>query len=111
MSLFFLFECINILTMITVCPHCGFSLSRELIDGMTSCQHCNRIFESNCINRLLAGAWSLRRENTSFEQFKFDTKLNDYEAILIYAFIVDHGYSHDEFIKALKNLGVSNKIA
>jgi uncharacterized membrane protein YvbJ len=95
--------------MIQVCPNCGHTLQKQLNDGLTNCSHCNQIFDSSNYNRLLAAAWQTRKENLSLEQIKWQLKLGDDFSILVYTFVVEYEYSHDEFIHLLKKLGVANK--
>jgi hypothetical protein len=97
--------------MIYVCPFCGFDLTKPLVDGITVCGHCSRVFDSCIYNRLLAGHWIIKHNsNIDFEKFKFFSGLSDAEAILVYAFVGDHCYDFDEFQKALKQLGIPSKI-
>jgi len=95
--------------MIQACPNCGHALQRELKDGLTHCSHCNQVFDSRNFNRLLSAAWQIRREHLSLEQLKWQCKLGDDYSILIYTFVSDYGYAHDELIKLLRKLGVANK--
>jgi hypothetical protein len=90
------------------CPHCGHQLPQELNDGLSACLHCNRIFDSSIINRLLSASWIIRKDRArDFEKFRYCTKLSEPEAILVFSLVYEHGYSHDEFIKALKILCIS----
>lgn len=96
--------------MILVCPFCGSQISQSLNDGISSCNHCNQIFDSCLFNRLLAASWLLKNNNYhGVEQLISDTKLPEHEAIFVYSFIVENLYSHDEFIKVLKMFGIANK--
>lgn len=95
--------------MIYACPNCGHQLARELNDGLAHCTHCNRIFDSSDYNRLLAAGWLVRRHNQSIDQLKFQMNLPEDEAILVCTFVGDHGYTHDEFQRLLKKLGVAQK--
>lgn len=95
--------------MIVVCPNCGHTLHRELKDGLTHCSHCNQILDSSDYNRLLSAAWKVRRENLTLEQIKWQIKLDNDFAILVFTFVSEYGYTHDEFISLLKKLGVSTK--
>lgn len=98
--------------MIYVCPFCGRQLARELVDGLTACGHCSRIFDSCVFNRLLAAAWVLRHNpHMGLDQLKFHAKLSDDEAILVHAFVGEHCYSHDEFQRALRAFGVPSKMS
>ena len=105
---FFVFMSIN-MSMIQVCPNCGHALQRGLSDGLTHCSHCNQVFDSSDYNRLLSAAWQIRKEHLSLEQVKWQLNLGDDFSILVFSFVNDHGYSHEEFMKVLKKLGVANK--
>lgn len=39
------------------------------------------------------------------------TKLTEPEAIVVYALVIDYGYSHDEMTRAMRDLGVPDKIS
>lgn len=95
--------------MIQVCPNCGHSLQRQLTDGMTHCGHCNQVFDSSDYNKLLSAAWQVRRENLSLEQMKWQLKMDEDLSILVHTFVHDCGYTHEEFCKLLKKLGVARK--
>jgi hypothetical protein len=95
--------------MIYVCSFCGHSLDSQLKDGLIHCSHCNRIIESSPFNRLLAGAWMIRRHHYSAEQLQAQANLSEEEAIFLTIFIGDHCYTHDDFVLFLTKLGVSNK--
>ncbi len=97
--------------MIYICPFCGHQLRRELVDGLTACNHCNRMIDSSVYNKLLSGFWVIKQQpHIDFEKFKFHSGLSEAEAIIAYAFANDHCYSLDEFQKALKTIGVASKI-
>jgi hypothetical protein len=96
--------------MIQVCPNCGTSLPEELSDGLTHCGHCNQILDSSDYNQLLSAAWQVRRERLSLEQLKWQLKLGDDFAILVYTFIAEYQYNHEDFMRLLKKLGVSKKV-
>jgi len=97
--------------MIYVCPFCGHQLNRQLIDGITACGHCNRVFDSCVYNRLLSGFWIIKHDpNISLEKFKFHSGLSDAEALLVHTFVADNCYSVDEFQRALRELGIPSKI-
>jgi len=97
--------------MINVCPFCGHQLNRELVDGITACGHCNRVFDSCIYNRLLSEFWTIKHEpNIGLEKFKFHSGLAEAEALLVYSFVAENCYSFDEFQKALRQLGIPSKI-
>ena len=93
--------------MIYACPNCGFELERQLNDGLIYCTHCHRLIDSSDFNRLLSAGWLLRRRYQNIEQVKYHMQLTKDEAILVETYVCDHGYSHEEFIRLLKFLGVS----
>lgn len=95
--------------MIYACPNCGHSLPRQLNDGLSHCNHCNRIFDSSDYNRLLSAAWMVRRDRMTMEQLMFHAHLPEDEAILVMTFVGDNCYSHEDFQKFLKKLGVAQK--
>jgi len=95
--------------MIHVCPFCGNELQAALTDGLTHCSHCGQIIDSSDLNQLLAAGWQVRKNHYSVEQIKHFAKLPDAFAVLVHTFVADCGYSHDEFFKFLRRLGVAHK--
>ena len=74
---------------------------------LASCQNCHRVFGSSVCNKLLSASWLVRKNRYhGVEQLISDTKLEEHEAILVYSLVSDACYSHDEFQKALKKLGI-----
>ena len=93
--------------MIIACPHCGFYIPQILKDGLASCTHCNRVFDSSLKNRLLSASWLVRKNNYhGVDQLISDTKLPEHEAILVYSFVGDNLYSQEEFHQVLDKLGI-----
>ncbi len=90
--------------MISFCPLCGHSLGMTLLDGLSSCINCNRIFESTPHNRLLSAAWLARHYHlkTAEELEKFGFLV--YEAKLVEEYVIDKNFSHEEFSKFLKTI-------
>ena len=94
--------------MMLTCPFCGTPIPEVLVDGIASCNHCHRTFDSSVSNRLLSASWLIRKNFChTVEQLISDTKLPEHEAILVYSFVEEKCYSHDEFQKVLKQLGIS----
>lgn len=88
--------------MIYRCPYCGSTISPALHDGLTTCDNCNRIFSTSQFHRLLSAAWVVRREHAyDSEVLKYRCKLSQEEAEIVYHFVVEQCYSHDEFLKEL----------
>jgi hypothetical protein len=93
--------------MILVCPFCGQESPHPLIDGLASCNHCNRIYDGSLSNRLLSASWLVKKSNYhGIEQLISDTKLPEHEAILVYSFMIENCYSYDDFKEALVALGI-----
>jgi hypothetical protein len=90
--------------MISVCPNCGYSLQQELCNGLSHCKHCNKVFDSNVFNELLAASWLLRKQNLTIEQLEWQTKLDKDLTNFVYYFVSTLEYSHDEFVHLLKKL-------
>jgi len=107
----FLFLRLDIINnaMIHVCPNCGYSLECQLSDGLTHCGHCKQVFDSSDYNKLLSAAWQVRRENICIERMKWQTKLDDDLCLFVYLFVHDYEYTHEDFAKLLKKLGVAHK--
>ena len=89
--------------MISYCPYCGHSLKKVLTgEGFSTCSHCNRLFDSCRKNRLLSAAWAVRKRHLfCLEQLEFYYKLEPDELKIIEKYIIEEGYSHDEFLKAI----------
>lgn len=93
--------------MILVCPFCGADIPECLNDGIANCAHCSRVFDSSLPNRLLSASWLVRKRNYhDIQELISDTKLPEVEAILIYSLVSENFYSHDEVIKALRQLDI-----
>ena len=88
--------------MISNCPFCGFQLSRQIKYGIKLCSHCNAIFETTHINKLLSAAWFLRKSrNVQLEQFKFFYDLTDEESDMLYKLVIEEGFTHDEVLSLI----------
>lgn len=91
--------------MIYSCPFCGRTISRVVKDGITTCNHCGRVFDSSSYHKILSAAWMSRLHHLDdIEIIKSNYELTDYEADLIKRYVIDSCYSHDELIKILKSL-------
>jgi|OpeIllAssembly_1097287.scaffolds.fasta_scaffold965027_2 hypothetical protein len=84
------------------CPYCGFSLAKPLLDGITTCDRCRRIFDSANRNKLLSAAWLARREHVyDLDILRFRSDLTEEALQFVYHYVVDLCYCHDEFLKVL----------
>lgn len=96
--------------MMLLCPYCGNRLQRPLQSGITSCCHCNRIFDTSDYHRVLSGGWLVRKWNLCCPEQLLEHGYTQDEAELIVGLIFDQQYSHQEFLKIVDELGIS-KIA
>lgn len=97
--------------MILNCPLCGAVLPEALKDGLSSCLHCDRVFNSSPFNKLMSAAWFLKKsKSVNIESLTSDMKLNPDEMLFVYTFIIDNCYSVEDFRKVLVNFGVKKTI-
>ena len=83
--------------MIYFCPYCGHRLRRKLQSGITTCDCCDRIFDSSSRYRVLSAAWAVRKwhaDDISVISSKYD--LTKEEECLVNQ-VVLHQYSPQEF--------------
>jgi hypothetical protein len=88
--------------MITVCPNCGFRLSKELANGLSQCNNCNKIFETSFLNELLSASWEARKNDLYVDTLGWKTKLDKDIVDFVHYFVCVKGYSHDEFLALIK---------
>jgi len=93
--------------MIQACPFCGEQMPEKLIDGLASCPKCTRVFTNSLPTRLLSASWLVRNNRYhGIEHLISDTRLAEPEAIFVYSFIAENCYSHEEFLKVLKQFKI-----
>lgn len=84
------------------CPYCGRHLNKPLLNGITTCDNCGRVFDSSNHNRILSAAWMIRRENLcNLDMVRFRCDLSEDDLSMLAYHVIDQGCSHDEFVKAL----------
>ena len=89
--------------MIRLCPYCGHSLSRPLDEGITTCDHCNQIFESSDFHRLLSTAWMVRNWHVyDADMLRYKFHVPEYIVKLVEYHVMDQGLSHDDFYHIAK---------
>jgi len=93
--------------MLLSCPHCGFSLSESLKDGIGSCSNCNRVFDTSPFNRILSAAWYVRRNNIADINRLIQAGIKEPDAYIALALSYDADYNHEDILKILNDLGVS----
>ena len=91
------------------CPHCGFSLKHPISDGITSCRNCNRIFDTNPLNRVLSAGWFARKSHLRTIDLLLQYGFSFFEADLVYTYVIEQCLPHEEFSKVLLGLGISTK--
>jgi len=93
--------------MLLSCPHCGYTLSESLKDGIGSCSNCNRVFDTSPFNRILSAAWYVRRNNVADIDRLVHSGIKEADAYIALALAYDADYTHDELLKVLNGLGIS----
>ena len=90
--------------VIVLCPFCGNKLSQKLRDGITTCDHCGRIFTSNSTTKILSAAWNVRNWHVQDpETLRKQCELTDEELALVSEYVVANQLTHDEFIRVCSN--------
>lgn len=90
-----------------LCPFCGHELEHVVKEGIGSCCNCKRVFDNNPFARLLSAGWMVRKEHlTETKRLKAHGFKED-EALVAIMFCYDNSYSHEEYVKALENIGIS----
>lgn len=95
--------------MLLSCPHCGHNLDTPLKDGIGSCGHCNRVYDTSPFNRILSAAWYIRRHNCADVDQLMHAGVKEPDAYVALALAYDADYSHDELLKVLNGLGISKE--
>lgn len=97
--------------MIRLCPYCGRKLTPPLECGVATCDNCDRVFNSSSLHRVLSMAWMVRRwhiDDPYVLKFKFG--FPDDEIELVYRYVVEEGYCHDEFLRVLDKIDLDISI-
>ena len=90
--------------MIVLCPFCGNKLKEKLNDGITTCDHCGRIFHSSPVTKVLSAAWNVRNWHVDdLETLKRQCELNEDELALVKKHVMDGQLVHDEFFKVVQS--------
>lgn len=91
--------------MIFLCPYCGDHLEPKLHAGITSCLHCNRVFDDSFTYRVLSASWVCRKwhlDDTLVIQSKCALTQDELEVVRHY--VLELGLSHNELLKTLNRL-------
>jgi len=97
--------------MVIACPQCGYDLKSPVKDGVAACGNCKRVFDTSPYNRILSACWYIRRHNIADLKLLVHHGIIEEEALIALALAYDGDYTHDETVKILKRLGVSEKYA
>jgi hypothetical protein len=88
--------------MIKLCPFCGHSIGRPLVNGITTCEHCSQVFSSSLRNKILSAAWVVRKwhihdKETLKQKFDFpEIAINTVEK-----YVINLDYSHDQLLEVI----------
>lgn len=94
--------------MIHICPFCGRNISKVIISGITTCNNCQRVFDSSSMNKMLSAAWYIIRNNNDNIDFVSDLfKLTDKEKSIVNQYLIEDNYYHDDFYRILKSMDLS----
>ena len=87
--------------MIVLCPYCGEKLSKKLLEGITSCDNCLRVFDSSSFHKILSVYWVAKKWNWCETTIQAKFNLTPEELSMV-ADLISHGYHYDEFFQILK---------
>ncbi len=94
--------------MINYCPHCGFSLDHPILDGISTCKNCSRVFDTSPFVRVLSASWMARKQHLISKDKLLQHGFKDDEADLVQTYVIENCLPHDEFVKVLLEKGVSD---
>jgi hypothetical protein len=89
--------------LIYACPFCGRKLWKILCnEGITTCNHCGRVFDTSSFHKVLSAAWMARLHKISDPLVMQATfELTDGEIGILRKYVLEEGYTHDELLKVL----------
>jgi hypothetical protein len=97
--------------MIYLCPFCGHMLPKTLAEGSSTCVNCHRIFDSTPFNKLLSAGWLVRKEKIAEETGLLKYGCSEALSGVAIKLVYEMGLSHEQLIKALKEIGVSQEFS
>lgn len=93
----------------TLCPHCGHRLPLPILDGITGCSNCRRVFDSSKHNKMLSLAWVVRKQHISEPDYLvYHHGCSRPDAEFLINFVFEGCYNHEEFARLLKESGYCN---
>ncbi len=86
---------------IYLCPFCGRPLDWPIVNGITTCENCERIFDSSSFHRVLFASWVVRREHICDIDYLLHKckDLNEEESDFVKKYLIDDCYNHEDFYK------------
>lgn len=88
--------------MICLCPFCGYRVGRPIQDGISTCNHCQRVFDSSPFHRILSAAWLVRKQNLyNIDAVAGSCDLTPCELAVVEKFVVNEDYCHDDLLKVI----------
>jgi ribosomal protein L37AE/L43A len=88
--------------VITNCPYCGHRLAKSVMNGISSCSNCCRVFESSHFNRLLSAAWVVRRQSITCPYVLINMGYAPEDAEMVVKYVCDECCNHEDFIAVLQ---------
>ena len=105
----FLFFTNIYLRMIFVCPNCGYPVARPIKSGLLHCSNCNIVSCTTELNKMLSWAWEIRN-GKDLDTVDKDQTLTIENYKILKNYITEFEYTHDEFLKYLKTINISEEI-
>lgn len=93
--------------MILCCPFCGICLREGLKDGLASCSHCSRVFDTSPYHKLLSACWYVRKHQVGDVELMVRAGFSEPIALIAIAWVYEAHYNHDEIIKILTSMGIT----
>ena len=93
--------------MLLYCPHCGHQLNCVVVHGITGCNNCKRVSDSNPFNRLLSASWLVRRRHVYDEDALIHYGFTREESTMVLEAVIDNCMTHEDFVKFLKEKGIT----
>lgn len=80
-----------------------------VVQGITSCRNCSRVFDSSQFNRLLSASWLIRRQHVQSEEYLIQNYGYElWEAELLVRLVHFECYSQEEVVAFLKKAELSD---
>lgn len=88
--------------MIKLCPFCGNKLRCPLKNGISSCENCQRIFDSSSTHKLLSSFWMHRNWHVETDVIQKQCELTEEETTLVDKHIVEEDCDYEELVAYLR---------